>query len=44
MVQWKGLDKSMCIQYIMYIFSMAMALHVCGSWHITKLKKNETII
>jgi hypothetical protein len=28
----------------MYIFSMAIGLHVCDSWHITKPKKNEKII
>jgi hypothetical protein len=43
-IQWlneKNWIKSMCIQYIMYIFSMATGLHVCGAWHITKPNKKE---
>ncbi len=36
--------KSMCIKYIMYIFSTAIGPHVCDSLHITKLEKNEKII
>jgi hypothetical protein len=28
MVRWRELDKSMCIKYIMYIFSIAIELHV----------------
>jgi len=31
MVRWKGLDKSICIKNITYIFSMAIGLYVCGS-------------
>jgi hypothetical protein len=31
MVRWRDLDKSMCIKDIMYIFSTAIRLHVCGS-------------
>jgi hypothetical protein len=44
LIQWldeKYCIKSMCIKYITYIFSTAIRPHVCGSWHITKPKKNE---
>jgi len=36
--------KLMYIQYITYSFSMAIGPHVCGSWNITKQKKNERIM
>jgi hypothetical protein len=30
----------MCIEDVTYIFSMTIGSHVCGSWQITKKKKN----
>ncbi len=47
LIKWLNKEdwiKSMCIKYIMYIFLMAIDLHVYGSWHITKPKKNEKMI
>jgi hypothetical protein len=47
LIQWldeKDWIKSMCMKYIMYIFSTTIGLHVCDSWHITKPNKNEKII
>jgi hypothetical protein len=44
LIQWLDEEnwiKSMCIKYIMYIFSTTIGLHICGSRHITKPKKNE---
>jgi hypothetical protein len=44
LIQWLNEEnwiKSMCIKYIMYIFSMAIRPHVYGSLHITKPKENE---
>ncbi len=44
LIQWSDEEiwiKSMCIKYVTYIFSMAIGPHVCGSWNITKPKKNE---
>jgi hypothetical protein len=34
----------MYIKYIIYYFSMAIRLHVCVSWNITKQKKIEEIM
>jgi hypothetical protein len=36
--------KSMYTKYIIYNFSMAIGLHVCDSWNITKQKKIEKIM
>jgi hypothetical protein len=36
--------KSMYTKYIFYSFSMAIGLHVCDSWHITKQKEIEKIV
>jgi hypothetical protein len=47
LIQWLDEEnwiKSMCIKYMMYIFSTTIGPHVYGSRHITKLKKNEKII
>jgi hypothetical protein len=42
MVRWTELGKiNMHKKYITYIFSTTIRLHDCGSWHITKPKKNE---
>jgi hypothetical protein len=44
LIQWLDEEnwiKFMYIQYIIYSFSMAIKLHVCGSLNITKLKKIE---
>jgi hypothetical protein len=33
----------MCIKYIPCIFSTTIGFHVCGSWHITKKKKQKAM-
>jgi len=40
----KNWMKLMYIEYITYSFSMAIGLHICGSWNITKQKKIEKIM
>jgi hypothetical protein len=44
MLRWKDWIKSMYIKYVIYIVSIAIGLHVCGSWGIIKQKKNEKIM
>jgi hypothetical protein len=45
MVRWRGLDKiNVLWKNITYNFFIATGPHVCGSWNITKQKKNEKIM
>jgi len=42
MTRWRKLDKiNVHIQYVIYNSSVAIELHVCDSWHITKQKKTK---